>query len=132
MSVVRTALVLAALTVAGSALRADPALECGLAGGSQVEIGDCLAAAEAAVDAALAQALGFAADAARGLDETTGRATAAPALEVGQAAWSTYRDAHCAYVGTTWGGGSGAGAAEHACRIDLGRARTDALMRFAG
>ena len=128
----RSALALAAFLLAGTAVRADPTLECGLSGETQVEIGDCLAAAEAAVDAALAQAFGFAADAARGLDETTGRPVAAPALEAGQAAWSAYRDAHCAYVGTTWGGGSGSGAAIRACRIDLGRARTDALMRFAG
>ncbi len=132
MTAARAALAVAALVLAGGAVRADPTLECGLKGETQVEIGDCLAATEAAVDAALAQALGFAADAARGLDDTTGRPAALPALEAGQAAWSAYRDAHCAYVGATWGGGSGAGAAVHACRIDLGRARTDALMRFAG
>ena len=131
MTVGRAAVALAVL-VAGAPAQAVPTLECGLGGETQVEIGACLAAMEAAVDAALAQALGFAADAARALDETTGRPVAAPALEAGQAAWSAYRDAHCAYVGTTWGGGSGTGTAIGACRIDLGRARTDALMRFAG
>lgn len=80
---------------------ADPTLECGLDAASQIEIGDCLAATETRVDATVAQALGFATEAATALDGETGRPAAAPALAAGQAAWSAFRDAHCAYVGST-------------------------------
>lgn len=110
---------------------ADPVLECSLAASSQVEIGDCLARVEAAVDETLAEALGFAAEAAKGLDADTGRAVAAPALDAGQAAWVAFRDAHCEYVGSTFGGGSGTGAAIRGCRIELGRERVGVLMGFA-
>jgi uncharacterized protein YecT (DUF1311 family) len=114
---------------APAAVSADPSLECGLDAASQVEIGACLAAVEATVDRAVDLALGFAADEARGLDEVTGRTVAAPALEQAQAAWATYRDDHCAYVGATFGGGSGTGIAIRSCRIELGRERVEALMR---
>jgi uncharacterized protein YecT (DUF1311 family) len=132
MSPRRLAFALAGSVLAAGSAAADPTLECGLSETTQVAIGDCLAAEEAVVDGALAQALGFATDAAKALDGETGRPGAVPALEAGQGAWSAYRDAHCTYVGATFGGGSGTGAAIRACRIDLGRARTDALMRFAG
>ncbi len=121
---------LAAGLLAGAA-SADPALECGLDASSQVEIGDCLAATEARVDQTVTQALGFATAAAQALDDETGRPAAAPALEAGQAAWSAFRDAHCEFVGATWGGGSGTGGAIRACRIDLGRDRVGILMGFA-
>lgn len=122
-----------ALALAAPAVgRADPTLECGIDLGSQVEIGDCLAATEARVDETVAQALGFAMEAAKALDADTGRPGAAPGLEAGQAAWSAFRDAHCAFVGATFGGGSGTGAAIRACRIDLGRERVGTLMGFAG
>ena len=126
------ALALAAAALAAGPSAADPAMECSLAEATQVATADCLAATEKTVDAALDQALGFALDAAKALDSETGRPAAAPALESGQTAWSAYRDAHCAYVGETYGGGSGTGIAIRSCRIELGRARTDALMRFAG
>ncbi len=71
-------------------------------------------------------------DAAKALDAETGRPGTVAALEAGQKAWAAYRDDHCAYVGATFGGGSGTGIAIRSCRIDLGRARTDQLMRFAG
>jgi uncharacterized protein YecT (DUF1311 family) len=106
---------------------ADPALECPT--GTQVELSECLAATEAAVERAVAMALELAHAAADELDRTTGRVVAAPALERAQAAWSAYRDAQCDYVGATYGGGSGSGQAIRACRIELGRARVDALMR---
>lgn len=112
--------------------RADPTQECGIGLGSQVEIGDCLAATEARVDETVAQALGFAMEGAKALDAETGRPGAVPALEAGQAAWTAFRDAHCAFVGATFGGGSGTGAAIRACRIDLGRERVGVLMGFAG
>ena len=117
--------------VSPDAASADPALECGTANSSQVEIADCIAQQQATVDRTVTQAFGFARDSAADLDRVTERQVAVPALEAGQAAWSLYRDAHCAYVGRTFGGGSGAGIAEGACRILLGRARVAELMMSA-
>ncbi|MFO1208599.1 MAG: lysozyme inhibitor LprI family protein [Amaricoccus sp.] len=125
------ALAIAGLVLLPGAAAADPTLECGLDGATQVATGDCLAGVEAVVGRTVAEALGFAMEAAKALDGETGRPAAAPALEAGQAAWSAYRDAHCAYVGATWGGGSGEGGAIRACRIDLGRERVGVLMGFA-
>ncbi|AVO39804.1 DUF1311 domain-containing protein [Pukyongiella litopenaei] len=101
-------------------------MECG--GSSQIEIADCLAKVEETVDGVVASALGFATASARELDQTTGRDVAVRALEAGQAAWSAYRDAHCEFIGATYGGGSGTGIAIRSCRIELGRARARALM----
>ncbi|UUV05702.1 lysozyme inhibitor LprI family protein [Ruegeria sp. YS9] len=108
---------------------ADPALECSGAG-SQVEIGACVGQAETNVAAAMTEALGFAADAARDLDDVTGRALALPALEASQEAWKAYRDAQCEAVGASYGGGSGTGIAVSSCRVELGRARVAELLRF--
>jgi len=108
---------------------ADPATECG--GGSQVEIGACVADTLERVDASVEIHLGFATRAANDLDEITGREVARPALEAAQAAWSAYRDAHCDHVGAMFGGGSGTGIGIDSCRIDLGRARAEELMRHA-
>lgn len=110
---------------------ADPVMECSTKASSQVEIGRCLADVERSVDEAVNTALGFALSAARELDDVTRRKVAVPALEEGQASWSQYRDRHCEYVGATFGGGSGTGIAIRGCRIELGRARTDQLMKFA-
>jgi uncharacterized protein YecT (DUF1311 family) len=110
---------------------ADPSLECSIANGSQVETGNCLDAMSKSVDAALDAALVFARSSAKELDETTGRAVALPALEAGQAAWVQFRDKHCDYVGSTFGGGSGTGIAIQSCRIELTRERTNILMQFA-
>ncbi len=107
---------------------ADPSLECSMGQGSQVEIGACVGKAASTVDQAMALALSYAKDAAADLDATTGRASSAPALEAAQGAWEAYRDAHCDFVGTTWGGGSGTGIAIQSCRVELGRARIDALL----
>ena len=107
---------------------ADPTLECGVDAQSQIEIGDCLTAVDATVNAALEQALSFAREAASDLDGATGRAESAPALEASQAAFVAYRDAQCGYVGSTWAGGSGTGLAITACRIGLARDRIDALF----
>lgn len=117
------------LLVAAEA-QADPVMECGNRFGSQAEIGDCLADIEMNVDATMGVALGFAMASAKELDEVTEREVALPALEAGQAAWSAYRDQHCEYVGSTFGGGSGTGIAIRGCRIELARARTDILMKF--
>ncbi len=110
---------------------ADPSFECSLGSGSQVETAECVAKTEATVDETVRLSLQFAMNAAKELDETTGRAAAVPALEKAQEAWSTFRDAHCDYVGSTFGGGSGTGIAIRSCRIKLGRERADLLLRFA-
>lgn len=123
----RTAVTFACLSLP---VFADPALECGIANGSQVEIGNCVGDAERRVETTIALALGFASDAATELDQITGRDTSLNALIAGQAAWAEYRDQHCEFIGTTFVGGSGTGIAITACRIELGRERVDALMRF--
>lgn len=116
-------------TCAPGAGFADPATECG--GSSQVEIGACVAETLQRVDATVDIYLGFAMRSAEELDSVTGRAVTVPALEAAQAAWSAYRDAHCDYVGATFGGGSGTGIGIDSCRIELGRDRADELMRYA-
>ena len=108
----------------------DSVMECGVAAGSQVEIGDCLADVERSVDATVETVLGFAMASAKELDEITERDVAVPALEAGQAAWTAYRDQHCEFAGATFGGGSGTGIAIRGCRIELGRARAGTLMGF--
>ncbi len=108
---------------------ADPTLECPDAG-SQVEIGACVGDMENRVNAALDVAYGFAVQAATQLDDVTERVVALPAIEASQAAWLAYRDAHCDAVGAMFGGGSGTGIGITACRIDLGRARVDELLRY--
>ena len=112
-----------------SFVTADPATECG--GGSQVEIGACVAETLARVDSTTDIYLAFAVSAAEELDAATGREVAAPALEAGQATWAAYREAHCQFVGATFGGGSGTGIAINSCRIELGRDRAETLMRYA-
>ena len=124
------AVVALALGYAGTGAYADPAAECGVHAVSQVEIGNCLKGVESDVDATVKQALGFAMTSARSLDKETGRDSSTPALTAAQAAWESYRDAHCAFVGTTFGGGSGTGIAIQSCRIELGRARARQLMDF--
>lgn len=108
---------------------ADPATECG--GASQVEIGACVADTLQRVDATVEIYLGFAMRAAADLDGATGRSVAVPALESSQAAWAAYRDAHCEYVGATFGGGSGTGIGINSCRIELGRDRARDLLSYA-
>jgi uncharacterized protein YecT (DUF1311 family) len=110
---------------------ADPALECNTDTATQVEIADCVAATEARVDAAVEAALGFAMASATDLDEITGREVALPALEASQAAWEAYRDAQCAFLAASFGGGSGTGIATRSCRVELGRARVAELLLHA-
>lgn len=109
---------------------ADAALECGVGGGNQVEIGECLAQVEANADTALKAVLDLSVEAAERLDEVTGRPAAVPALNAGQAAWSAYRDAHCEFVGATFGGGSGTGIAIRSCRIEAARERAAELGQY--
>ncbi|MEM6373754.1 MAG: lysozyme inhibitor LprI family protein [Pseudomonadota bacterium] len=106
----------------------DPATECG--GSSQVEIGDCVADTLERVDGVIDLYFGFAMDAAKELDEVTDRTEAVPALDAAQAAWAAYREAHCAYVGATFGGGSGTAIGINACKIELGRERAKTLRRY--
>ena len=110
---------------------ADPASECSNQAASQVEVGDCLAKVEANVDAVIDFTLELATGAAKELDQVTERTEAIPALTNAQTSWNTYRDKHCAFVGTTFGGGSGTGIAIRSCRIELGRQRIAELMKFA-
>lgn len=126
-SLIPHALLAFALLLAAPAW-ADPSLEC--PDGTQVELSACLARTEAAVDRALATALGLARQSAAALDQTTGRPVAVPALDEAQAAWTVWRDAQCDHVGATYGGGSGTGQAIRGCRIELGRARVDQLLRM--
>ena len=108
---------------------ADPAAECG--GSSQVEIGTCVAQTLKQVNSSIDLYLGFAKGAAEELDEITGRTETVTALLTAQTAWETYRDAHCGYVGATFGGGSGTGIGINSCKIELGRDRAKELMRWA-
>ncbi len=110
---------------------ADPALECSLDSGSQIEVGDCVARTDEHVEKALGFALDQAMLAAKDLDQVTGRQVAVPALNQGQAAWEAYRAAHCTYAGATYGGGSGAGIATRSCWVTVGRTRVEQLMLFA-
>ncbi len=123
----RAAVLLFGLCVPSTVV-ADPATECG--GSSQVEIGACVAETLQRVDATVDIYLGFAMRSAEKLDRVTGRAVTVPALEAAQAAWSAYRDAHCDYVGATFGGGSGTGIGIDSCKIELGRERAEDLMRY--
>lgn len=121
----------AALMVAVAGLAAaDPAMECGVTGASQVEIADCLAKTEETVNQTMATALDIARSAAGEVDTATGRAEARPALDAAQAAFLDFREKQCAAAGATFGGASGTGIAILGCRIDMTRARTDALLRF--
>lgn len=116
------------MTSVPSAILADPSTECGAS--SQVEIATCVADTLRRVDATVEIYLGFATSSAAELDEITGRTVAVPALQDAQTAWSAYRDQHCTFVGTTFGGGSGASIGINSCRIELGRQRAQDLMRY--
>jgi len=122
---------LTVLTLAAPAIAlADPQLECSIDASSQVEIGDCLGKAQGLANATVALALEFAMEAAKDLDETTERTTSVPALTASQVGWEAYRDQHCDFVGSTYGGGSGTGIAIQSCRVSLARARADDLMGY--
>lgn len=128
---VLAAATLGAVSLASPGASADPSMECAIGASSQLEIGACVSATEERVNAALDQAHGFAIDAARRIDEQTGRDASEPALIQAQRAWQTYRDRHCDFVGSTFGGGTGTGIAITSCRIDLARARIHVLLNYA-
>ena len=107
---------------------ADPSFECSIVSGSQVETGNCLAEVEDRVNKVLEATLTIARSSATELDTVTGREVAEPALAASQEAWEVYRDAQCAFVGATFGGGSGTGIAIRSCRIELTRDRISALL----
>ncbi|MBE1285459.1 MAG: DUF1311 domain-containing protein [Rhodobacteraceae bacterium] len=123
-------LCIAGILVFSGSAHADPSLECGSAG-SQVEIRECLAETTTRVEEAMRIALGIATEAAEELDEVTGRESAQPALAQSQTAWENYKTAHCDFVGSTFGGGSGTGIAIASCQIELTRQRTRELMDSA-
>lgn len=122
-------LLAASIMITCGPAQADPVMECSWQTSSQVETAECLENVGKGVATALETSLGFAMTAARELDTETGRASAVPALEAAQAAWSDFRQKHCDFVGSTYGGGSGTGIAIRGCRIELGRARVDVLMK---
>ncbi|CAD0186204.1 hypothetical protein RUESEDTHA_03109 [Ruegeria sp. THAF57] len=113
-----------------SSAAADPALECGDAS-SQVEIGTCVGDMEQRVELALETSYAIAMQSAKELDDVTQRVVVQPALEASQDAWIRYRDAQCEAVGASYGGGSGTGIGITSCRVELGRARVDELLRLA-
>lgn len=110
---------------------ADPILECSASASSQVEIRDCMTIAETQSEAALTLALSFSQQSAEDLDTVTGRPNTVKTLNDAQNAWTVYRAAHCKYVGSTFGGGSGTGIAILGCRIQLTRDRVAVLMQSA-
>lgn len=119
----------AMFAIAGSA-SADPSFECSIKTSSQIETSKCVSQVEATVEKVLAATLGFAQASAKELDDVTGRNLSGKALTTSQTAWAAYRDAHCAFVGTTFGGGSGTSIAISSCRIDLARDRISQLMDY--
>jgi uncharacterized protein YecT (DUF1311 family) len=118
-------LCLAILPVAGVA---DPSLECSVRNGSQVEIADCLFDVEADANAALEIAFKEAMNNALELDTITTRSVAVTALEKAQADWVAFRQSHCDYLGSLFGGGSGTSIRIRSCRIHETRQRTAALF----
>lgn len=109
--------------------QADPAGECS-DGSSQVQIGNCVSKIEKLADQSMIAIYDFALRAAKELDELTERPVSVPALKASQEAWENFRDQHCEFVGTTFGGGSGTGIAVSSCRIELTRAREVELRNY--
>lgn len=110
---------------------ANPAMECGIDLESEIVIGKCLADLEVVVDQTIEIALERAMSAAKDLDARTGGHGAEASLAAGQAAWSSYRDAHCGYVGTLTGGMTASIIAVASCRVELGRTRVSELVNFS-
>ncbi len=122
---------LTAILFSHSTAYANPTSECSAKFSNQVEIGNCLQDVEQTVELTIQSAFMLAKTAAIELDKITERDVSSPALEIGQDAWSKYRDEHCDFVGTTYGGGSGTGITIRECRIELGRTRVAELMKYA-
>jgi uncharacterized protein YecT (DUF1311 family) len=66
----------------------------------------------------------------KNLDRATERAEALPAFKKDIQTYLAYRQAHCAWVGKSFAGGSGAGVAELSCQIDMDHTRAEELSRF--
>lgn len=99
---------------------------------SMVEHKDCLAAVERAVEVEMAVVWTAVQQdiATRYFLQNTQRARFAAAADRAQAAWAAFREADCREVtGFEWWGGSGAGAAIRACRIETTAARVRNLIR---
>jgi len=107
---------------------AGPDMECGVEAFSQIEIAECVVATKENVDRVLTEVFGFAQSAARELDSVTGRSVSLGALEGSQKSWLEYRENHCAFVGKSFGGGSGTSIAISSCKTTLTRARIQQLM----
>lgn len=116
------------LALSAAPASADPSFECSIDASSQVETGACLEDVEARVEKVLEAAINGVTSSMAELDEVTQRTSASDTLVVSQSAWEAYRDAHCNFVGATYGGGSGTGIAIRSCRIELARTRIAALL----
>ena len=114
-----------------SLAQADPASECGNKVSSQVALSNCLVEVATNVNATIKDALEYATYTAKELDQVTTRSEAVPALTQSQDSWAAYREAHCNFVGSMFGGGSGTGIAIQNCRIQLGRLRATELMSYS-
>ncbi|MCX7205430.1 MAG: DUF1311 domain-containing protein [Proteobacteria bacterium] len=123
------ALVCALFTLSAQA-QTSPAAQVECEAANQVLIKTCLAklAPQAEQDRLNAEAAARAMM--KNLDRATGRPEALPAFEQGTKTFRAYRQAHCAWIGKSFAGGSGAGIAELSCRIDLDRNRAEELSRF--
>ncbi len=119
-----------ALFATSALAQTSPAAQIECEAANQVLIKTCLAklAPQAEQDRLNAEAAARAMM--KNLDGATGRPEALPAFEQDTKAFHAYRQAHCAWVGKSFAGGSGAGIAERSCRIDLDRARAEELSRF--
>jgi len=119
------------LTGVTAQVYADSHNSCDSGNKAQAELDRCLIDVEKDVDAAQKAAFDKIVAAAKKLDDVTApRRDVVPALTLGQDAWTQYRDKHCEFIGTTWGGGSGTGIAITRCRIDLTRARIKELSQI--
>ena len=99
---------------------------------SMVEIKACLAEVERRVEVEMAVVWTAVQQdiATRYFLQNTQRARFAAAADRAQAAWAAFREADCREVtGFEWWGGSGAGAAIRACRIETTAARVRDLIR---
>ncbi|MEN9657729.1 MAG: hypothetical protein RL571_1194 [Pseudomonadota bacterium] len=97
---------------------------------NQIALKDCLAKLAPQAEQDRKNAESAARVMMKNLDRITGHPAALPAFNQASKAYQSYQHAQCAWVGKSFAGGSGAGVAERACRIDLDRARADELWRF--
>jgi uncharacterized protein YecT (DUF1311 family) len=116
-------------------LAAGPALAFCEDTASMVEMKDCLAEIEQAVEIEMALTWTQVQQniATRYFLQNTQRARFAAAADRAQAAWAAFREADCREVtGFEWWGGSGAGVAIRSCRIETTAARVRNLTARYG